>query len=328
MTNPANEPAKPSWMLRPGKSMVDLLMLSVVAVWGLNFAVMKGMFSYFEPFAFTCLRFMAATLVLFFILKSRRIPMRVRLRDLPGITGLGVLANTLYQSLFVTGLSQTKAGNAALLTSLAPIFAYLTGIVLKREGYSHRVLGGILLSISGAGMIVLFGSKEVSLGANLRGDLMILAAAMCWGGYTGAAAGLIIKYGPLRLTLWGLLTGTLLMIPPMFPAMMRQDWASIPLLGWVGFCYSTFLSIVYCYLIWSYALQQVGVARTAIFSNLTPLVALLGGWLLLGEQPVLSQFAGTLLILTGVFLVRSGRPVYILAKAGLRVTGFMRHWSR
>ena len=94
------------------------------------------------------------------------------------------------------------------------------------------------------------------------------------------------------------------------------------------FCYSTFLSIVYCYLIWSYALQQVGVARTAIFSNLTPLVALLGGWLLLGEQPVLSQFAGTLLILTGVFLVRSGRPVYILAKAGLRVTGFMRHWSR
>ncbi len=287
---------------------VDLLMLSVSLIWGMNFAVMKSMYTYFNPFAFTCLRFLLASSTLFFALKLRGISLRIELSDLPAIAGLGILANTLYQMLFVAGLSQTKAGNAALLTAASPIFAYFTGVILKREWYSHRVLAGILLSFAGVGIIVLLGSKEVALGANWQGDLMILGSAVCWGWYTGATARLVVKYGALRLTLWLMLTGTLMMIPPLLPSLLRQDWASIPAVGWLGFFYSTFLSIVYSYLIWSFALQQVGVSRTAIYSNLTPMVALLGGWLLLGERPVPAQFAGIVLILGGVFIVKSKKP--------------------
>jgi len=50
------------------------------------------------------------------------------------------------------------------------------------------------------------------------------------------------------------------------------------------------------------------VAHTAVFSNVTPIVALLGGWLLLGEQPSLAQAAGVILVLAGVFIVRSRKP--------------------
>jgi drug/metabolite transporter (DMT)-like permease len=64
---------------------------------------------------------------------------------------------------------------------------------------------------------------------------------------------------------------------------------------------------VYSYLVWSFALEHIGVARTAVFSNLTPMVALLGGWLLLGEKPAWAQFAGIALILGGIFIVRSTR---------------------
>ena len=136
----------------------------------------------------------------------------------------------------------------------------------------------------------------------------ILAAALLWGWYTGSSARLIMKYGALRVTYWLMLTGTLLLLPPLFPALVHQDWQVIPLRGWVSFCYSTFLSIVYCYLVWSYALQHVGISRTAIYSNVTPVIALLGGWILLGERPVMAQMSGIVLILAGVFLVRSRKP--------------------
>jgi drug/metabolite transporter (DMT)-like permease len=307
---------------------VDLLLLSVTFIWGMNFAIMKSMYSYFDPLAFTFLRFIIAVSALVLILKLRRLPLRIELVDLPSITGLGLLANTIYQMLFVAGLVHTKAGNAALIGAAAPIFAYLTGVFLKREGYSHRVLAGILLSIAGVSAIVLFGAQEVALGADWKGDLLILASALCWGWYTGAAARLVIKYGALRLTVWVMLTGTLLMIPPFLPSLLHQDWHSIPLVGWMGFCYSTFLSIVYSYLIWAFALQHVGVSRTAVYSNLTPMVALFGGWLLLSEHPAIAQFAGVVLILGGIFIVRSKKPALPIRGARLPLAGLAKQKAR
>ena len=291
----------------PSKSRIDLLMLSVAVIWGMNFPIMKAAYTYFDPLAFTCLRFIFAVSTLIGILKFRGLSLRIEIADLPSIVGLGILANTLYQILFVSGLAQTKAGNTAL--------AYLSGVWLKTEGYSHRVLSGIMLSFSGVGIIVLFGASEVSLGANWKGDLMILASALSWGWYTGAAARLIIKYGTLRLTLWVMLTGTLLLIPPLIPSMLHQGWGAVPWNGWLAFLYSTFLSIVYSYLVWSYALQHVGVSRTAVFSNLIPIVALMGGWFILGETPAIAQFAGVTLIFSGIFIVRSKKPVASLAES-------------
>ncbi len=309
-------------------SRMDLLLLSVILIWGMNFAVMKSMYFYFDPYAFTCVRFIVATGTLLLIVKFLRLPLRVEIADLPAISGLGMLANSIYQLFFNAGLSQTTAGNAALLGAGSPIFAYLTGILLKRERYSHRVLVGIMLSFVGAGIIVLFGADEIKLGANWQGDAMIILSAVCWGWYTGSAARLAVKYGALRLTAWMMLTGTLLMIPLFLHSMLRQDWLSVPALGWAGYAYSTFLSIVYSYLIWSFSLERIGVSSTAVYSNLTPMVAMLGGWLLLREQPTASQFAGIALILSGVFLVRLRKPVVSLGNAGLRAQRMIRPESR
>ena len=287
---------------------IEILMLSVSLIWGMNFSIMKDLYKWFDPLAFVVLRFTVAVTTLYVVLKLRGVSLTVERRDIVPLTGLGFLSNTVYQIVFAIGLANTKAGNAGLLMASPPIFAYLTGLWFKREYFSRRVLTGILLSSAGVAVIVLLGTKEVALGASWKGDACILAAALLWGWYTGSSARLIMKYGALRVTYWLMLTGTLLLLPPLFPALVHQDWQVIPLRGWVSFCYSTFLSIVYCYLVWSYALQHVGISRTAIYSNVTPVIALLGGWILLGERPVMTQMSGIVLILAGVFLVRSRKP--------------------
>jgi len=284
----------------------DLMLLSMVAIWGLNFSIMKYLYAYFNPLAFTGPRFCVAVVTLAAILKLRGDPLTVDRQDLPSIMGLGIVSTTIYQILFVFGLANTKAGNVGLVMAATPIFAYLTGVISKRESFSNRVLSGIALSVAGVAVIVLSGSKSVSFGADWRGDAMILGAALCWGWYTARAARLVGKYGVLRLTLWVTVAGTAVLIPIVILPMMRQDWFAIPLWGWLGFCYSSFLSIVYCYLAWSYGLRHLGIARTALYSNLTPLVGLTGGWLMLGETPQSPQVAGAALILLGVYVVRRG----------------------
>ncbi len=288
---------------------LDLILISVVVIWGMNFSIMKGLYAYFDPLAFAVLRFSVAVATLSVVLKVRGLSLGMDKKDLPAIIGLGFISHTVYQILFVIGLANTRAGNAALLMALTPVFAYLAGVLLKREPFSRRVLGGSLLSTAGVAAIVLFGSKEVNLHGNWRGDALILGAAICWGWYTGSTARLILKYGALRANFLLMLWGTLLMLPVLLPSAVHQSWASIPARGWMAFCYSTFLSIIYGYLAWSYAIKWSGVSRTAIYSNVTPVIALIGGWLLLGERPAIAQFLGATLILAGVFLVRTQRHV-------------------
>src|SRR5262249_50464482 len=102
--------------------------------------------------------------------------------------------------------------------------------------------------------------------------------------------------------------GTAMMVPLSLPWILRQDWSGIPPVAWLGLAYSALLSITYAYFVWAYALNAIGVAHTSVFNNVTPIIALLSGWILLAEQPSLWQLAGVILVLVGVFRVRSRKP--------------------
>ena len=289
----------------------DLLLLSVVIIWGMNFSVMKLMYEYFHPISFNAVRFIICSITMFLILKLRGENIAIQRSDLPGVIWIGFLGNTLFQFLFVLGLDRTRAGNGALLMALSPVFAYLIGILLKRERFVAGVLGGVILSLAGVATIVLLGSTGVSFGASWQGDLMMISAAACWGWQSAESMRFLPKYGPLRMTVSTMIAGTAIMVPLSIPWLTSQNWSAIAPMAWFGLGYSALLSIAYCYLVWSYALSQIGVAHTAIFNNLTPIVALIGGWLLLGERPSAAQLAGVVLVLVGVFIVRSRKPLPI-----------------
>jgi len=294
--------------MRSKSYFLDLLLLTVIGIWGFNFAIVKAIYADFHPLAFNALRFAVATAAMVMLLRLRGDSFQVDPADRMGIFGLALLANTMYQFLFVIGLASTKAGNAGLLMALTPIFAYLIGVFGKREQFSPSVLAGIVVSLTGVAVIILSGSSEVSFGETWKGDLLLMGAAFCWGWYSGASTRLLAKYGALRLTVLTMIPGTIMMVPFSMPWMVRQSWTTISAKAWAGFAYSTFLAIVYSYFVWAYALSRIGVARTAVFSNLTPIVALLGAWLLLGEVPTKIQMLGVLCVLSGVFVVRNYKP--------------------
>ncbi len=290
---------------------VEILLISAVIIWGLNFAVMKLMYRYFHPITFNAIRYVISSITMMTVLKARGEGLRIEREDVGGILGLGFLANTLYPFIFVLGLDKTKAGNAALLMALSPVFAFLIGVAMKRERFVPGVLTGIILSLAGAAAIVAFGSSKVSFTGAGAGDLLMIAAAVCWGWQSAASTRFLPKYGAVRLTVSLMVAGTAFMLPLSIPWLATQNFRAIPPRAWFGLGYSALLSITYSYFVWAYALSRIGVSHTSIFNNVTPIVAVLAGWLLLGEQPSLSQFGGVVLVLAGVFIVRSRKPMAI-----------------
>ena len=290
---------------------VDFLLITVVVIWGFNFAVMKVMYRYFSPITFNAIRFVISSAAMVLTLKARGERALPDWKDTRRVIWLGFLGNTLYPFIFVLGLDRTKAGNAALLMALTPVFAFLIGVGMKKEQFSMGVLIGIILSLSGAAAIVLFGRSEVSFSESWQGDLLMIAAAIFWAWQSVESTRLLPKYGPIRLTVFAMTAGSAILVPLSIPWLLSQDWRSVPLVGWLGLAYSALLSITYSYFIWAYAINAIGVAHTSVFNNVTPIVALFAGWLLLSEKPLPTQLAGVVLVLVGVFMVRSRKPVAI-----------------
>jgi len=290
---------------------VDCLLVTAVLIWGINFPLMKLMYRYFHPITFNALRFTISSFTMLFILKLRGDSGSIDRRDWRSNLRLGFLSHTLYPFVFVSGLDRTKAGNAALLMALTPVFAFLIGVAMKKERFSGGVLLGIVLSFAGTSAIIVFGRSELSFNASWVGDLLMIAAAICWAWQSVESTRLLPKYGPIRLTVFAMLAGTAITLPLSIPWLTAQDWSAIPGTGWLGLAYSALLSITYAYFVWAYAIDAIGVAHTSVFNNVTPIVALLSGWLLLSEQPSPAQFAGVVLVLVGVFMVRSRKPTAV-----------------
>src|SRR5206468_1965135 len=232
---------------------------------------------YFHPITFNALRFTISSFTMLLILKLRGDSGSIERRDWRAILWLGFLSNTLYPFLFVLGLDRTKAGNAALLMALTPVFAFLIGVAMKKEHFSAGVLMGIILSITGAAAIVLFGRTELSFVDSGAGDLLMIAAAICWAWQSAEPTPLLLKYGTIRLTVYAMVTGTAIMVPLSVPWLAAQNWRAIPAIGWLGLAYSALLSITYSYFVWAYAINTIGIAHTSVFNNVTPIVALFAG---------------------------------------------------
>lgn len=278
-------------------------MLVVVVIWGLNFSVTKGAFSRFPPLAFTAVRFVLASAVLVPLVRRLEGSAPLPTGSLLRLIVLGVVGNTLYQIGFILGLDLTTASNSALIVASMPSLVALLAAALGFEPASPRVISGVLVATAGVVLVVLARSAGFARG-ELAGDLLTLGAVFCWAGYTLGLRTLPPKITPLKVTMVTTVAGTPGLVLVGMPELIRMDWGAVGAPGWAALAYATVFSLLLAYLLWNWSVQSVGPSRTVVYMCLTPLVAVVGAAVMLGERPRPLQAAGAVLILAGVLLVR------------------------
>jgi drug/metabolite transporter (DMT)-like permease len=96
-------------------------------------------------------------------------------------------------------------------------------------------------------------------------------------------------------------------IPLLFvaaPAIARTRWSAVPPMGWSAVVYSGIGALVVAYYFWYRGVRVIGPTRTAMYSNLQPVIAVLVAWMLLGETPTAWQGVGAGCIMGGLLLAR------------------------
>lgn len=298
---------------RPGASLTDVLLLLMALIWGVNYSVLKlgtdalqTVAPEHAPVAFNGARVLLATAVLAAIAATRRDRTPAR-GDIVRLVLLGVLGHGLYQYLFIEGITRTSAGTAALILAASPAFIGIVGRVLGTERPTPRAWGGIGLQLLGMGGVVLGSAAQASApGATVGvgGTLIILGAALAWAVYAVLLKPFAERVDAMHLSAWTLVGGALTLGAAAVPALARLDAARVPATAWLAIGYSGLLAMVIAYLFYYRGVRTVGPVRTAMFSNLQPIVALVVAFLTLGERPGVPQLAGTALITAGLLVSR------------------------
>jgi drug/metabolite transporter (DMT)-like permease len=277
-------------------------------IWGTNYALIKSAFREIDPQAFNALRFVLASSVMVaanaFVRTSTvfHTPAPLTRSDWIRLVWLGLVGHCLYQYLFVGGLAKTSVANGALLVSATPVVITLFSSVSGKERVGAKHWAGTLLSL--AGLYIVVGRGAHVTGASLRGDLMLAGAVVCWALYTIGARPLMERHSPVGVTAVSMLLGTLVYVPLAAPRLSRVPWAAVSPITWVKLAYSALFAICVAYTIWYTAVRAIGSARTSVYSNLLPIVAMITAWLWLHEPLEPAKIAGAAAVLAGVALTR------------------------
>ncbi len=288
-------------MSRPGgRAAVDAALVATILVWAVNFSVVKVALRHFTPMAFTSIRLVGASIC--FLTLARLSPGPGLLpSDRSRLVLLALVGHTFYQVLFIQGIHATTASNSAILLGLTPVFVALLSLFLSSDKPGAGAFVGIGVSILGVYLVLHDSSRS---GGSLLGDGFTLAATFCWSLQTVLSQPIVARYGALKTSAYAMSIGSLAFLPLGLPELYRMTPASIPATAWWALGYSIVFSLVAAYCLWYFAVGRVGPTQTAIFSNLTPVAAMLVAYLALDEPVGKRKLVGAVVIFLGIYLVR------------------------
>jgi drug/metabolite transporter (DMT)-like permease len=218
----------------------------------------------------------------------------------PRLLACGVLWLGLYNVALNEAERTIDAGTAAMLVNVGPILiAVLAGLFLG-EGFPRQLLVGSLIAFGG---VVLIGAATSSIAvANAWGAVLSLIAAGAYATGVITQKPLLAEVSGLRVTWLACVIGAAVCLP-FAPALVR-DLGSAPASSVWWIVYLGVMPTALAFSTWAYALARSTAGRLGAATYLAPPIAILLGWLLLGETPAALAFVGGAICLAGVYVAR------------------------
>lgn len=279
---------------------------------GGTFVAAKAGLNYFPPLLFVALRFDVAAVALFAyvgVTSSRAELLPRTVRDVVGILATGVFVIGLTNALLFVGQQYVSSGVGSIIFSLNPILTpVFAAVLLADERLSARGALGMGIAMVGVAFVVQPDPSNL-LGGGAVGKAIVFAGAV-----SGAFGSVLIRWADTSLsstvrTAWALPVSSLLshgLSVATGESVAAVTWTptAVLALGYVGIFAGAAAYIAYFGL-----LDEVGAIRGNLVFYVVPVVATLGGSVLLGESISSLTVVGFGIIFAG-FAVLGGDSVY------------------
>ncbi len=269
-------------------------------IWGVSFVATKVALQSFSPHTLLALRFAIASAFLlptFFLFQREKL----LARDLGLFCLLGIMEPGLYFLCETRGLMSTSASVASLIIGSIPVFVMALGAVFLKEPVRPHTVVGIAMTLLGIAFLVQKDLDGLSIAASpLKGNLLIMAAALCASVYTIVSRSLSARYRPMTLTTIQAAFATVFFtVFAVGEGPVRTENVLTPQ-ALTSLLFLAFFATLAAFWLYNASLRALPASQVAVFINLIPLVTVLTARVVLNETLSWAQLAGAFFILLGV----------------------------
>ncbi|MFC3615808.1 DMT family transporter [Lutimaribacter marinistellae] len=284
---------------RPVDAAGAVALIGVAALLAFNQVVIKVTGGGFGPIFQAGLRSTLGAAFLLVWMRAFRIPMSLPAPARTGALLVGLFFSVEFMMLFIA-LDLTSVSRVSILFYSMPVWLALAGhMLLPGERLTGRRMVGLVLAMAG---VALAFSDRQSGAPSLVGDLLSIAGAMCWAGIA-----LTVRVTPLSetrpetqlLSQLAISAPVLLVASVFFGEYFREPTA----LHWGGLFFQSIAIVCLAFLLWFRLLATYQANGVASFSFLSPVLAVLFGWILLGEQIGPAIWGALGLVAAGIYLI-------------------------
>lgn len=276
-----------------------VLTASAPAVWGSTYIITTEMLPDGYPLTVAMLRALPAGLLLL-----------VLVRQLPeGIWWLraailGALNFSIFWWLLFVAAYSLPGGVAATVGAIQPLVVLILASAVLTTPLRPTAVAAAIGGIAGVALMVLTPQAEL--------NPVGIAAAL--GGAASMALGTVLtrhwqpNVPPLTFTAWQLAAGGLILLP--FTFLFEPPLPAPTSTNMVGFLYLGLVGGALTYLLWFRGIARLGPTVVSPLTLLSPLTAILLGWMILAQDLSGVQIAGAALVIASVWLSQHyQRPV-------------------
>ena len=271
-----------------------------VVLWASSFVAIRSAGHYFSPGALALGRLLVGTATLGLVWAVRREGWPPR-AAWPGIAVAGVLWFGVYMVALNWGEQMVDAGTAAMVTSTGPVLIALLSGWLLREGFSPRLIAGIMVSFGGA--VVVGISASAAGRAPVAGILLCALAAVSYAASAVAQKPALRHASALQVTTFGCAAGAVACLP--FAGQLVSQLAGAPGSATLSVAYLGIFPTAVAFTTWAYALARTPAGKMGATVYAIPALTVMMSWAVLGEVPRWPTLAGGALCLIGVAVSRS-----------------------
>ncbi len=287
------------------KVMAPFLMLMTACIWGVAFVAQSEATKLIGPFTFNSIRFLLGGLVLlpviFFMRKS------VKREDWKAgiLCGIILSAASLFQQY---GIGFTTVGKAGFLTTLYIIIVPFLGLMFGKK-VDKKLIVGLALALAGLYLLCINGETEGSIN---YGDVMILICAFLFSchilvvdRFAQKTDGVIVSC--IQFFVGFVLSGLGALLFEKIEMNAIVD-AYVPLL------YAGFLSCGVAYTLQIIAQKSLEPAIASLIGSLESVVAVIAGWVILGQVMSRREGIGSTLVFVAIILAQLPKRENVLAE--------------
>ncbi len=282
-------------------------LLTLVVVWGTGFAFIHLAVQSIPPLSLAAGRIVSGAAVLYVAMRAAGLRLPPLGRIWLHFLVLGIVGNVLPFYLISWGQERVASGVAGILMAMNPLVTLLLAhFFVLGEYLSRNRTSGFALGF--AGVVVLMG-PEALLGIGGGGSDVVRQGAVLGGSLCYATNAILTRRMPVTHPLVAaaavLLVASAVVVPGALildsPLELAPSTQSLAALAWLGLVPTAAATVVYFRVV-----ASAGPTFQSLVNYPVPVVAVLTGAVLFGEQPEWTALVALALILAGISLSQWG----------------------